>query len=119
MEREEKIEKIYIKSGRSDMRKGIDGMSCVVAESLGEESLFDESAVFLFCGRKKDRYKILKWEGDGFNLSYKRLDVSKLQWPKNSEDMIQIDQRQLRWLLEGLSIHQPKAVNKSGTGQII
>lgn len=49
MEREEKI---YIKSGRSDMRNGIDGMLCLVAELLGEEALFNESALFLFCGRK-------------------------------------------------------------------
>lgn len=27
--------------------------------------------------------------------------------------------RQLRWLLEGLSINQPKAVNKSGAVQIV
>lgn len=119
MERDEKIEKIYIKCGHSDMRKGIDGMSCLVAELLGNDALFEESTIFLFCGRKKDRYKRLKWEGDGFNLSYKRLDVSQLQWPKNSDDLIQIDERQLRWLLEGLSIHQPKAVNKSSSGQMI
>ena len=56
---------------------------------------------------------------DSIYPTYKRLDVSKLQWPKNSEDMIQIDERQLRWLLEGLSIHQPKAVIKSESGHII
>lgn len=67
----------------------------------------------------KDRYKVLKCEGDGFSLSYKRLDVSQLQWPRDSEEMIQIEERQLRWLLEGLSIHQPKAVSKSGAGEII
>lgn len=53
MQIKEKREKIYIKCGRSDMRRGIDGISCIVAESLGESVLFDESGVFLFYGTKR------------------------------------------------------------------
>lgn len=47
MESEGEQEKIYIKCSRTHMRKGIDGISCVVAEWLGEGMLFDESAAFL------------------------------------------------------------------------
>jgi transposase len=121
MKAEKKESKIYIRTGQTDMRKGIDGISKVVAETLGGELLHDEEAQFLFCGRKKDRYKILRWEGDGFTLSYKRLDAGRVQWPKNEEDgeMQSIDERQLRWLLEGLCIHQPRAVVKSAGGCVI
>ena len=33
----------------------------------------------------------------------------KFQWPKDSEGVKNISARELRWLLEGLSIEQPKA----------
>jgi transposase len=57
--------KIYVWCGKTDMRKGIDGLAAVASEYKADE-LFDEEALFLFCGRSKDRYKALYWEKDGF-----------------------------------------------------
>ena len=31
-------------------------------------------SLYLFCGRRCDRLNALYWEGDGFELLYKRLD---------------------------------------------
>ncbi|WP_366917459.1 IS66 family insertion sequence element accessory protein TnpB [Lacticaseibacillus pantheris] len=31
-------------------------------------------ALYLFCGRRKDRFKALFWDGDGFILLYKRVE---------------------------------------------
>ena len=67
------------------------------------------NALFLFCGRRTDRFKALYWDSDGFILLYKRLERGKYQWPRNKEEMLSLSPRQFRWLLEGLSIHQPKA----------
>ena len=65
--------------------------------------------LFLFCGRRKDRIKGLLWEGSGFLLLYKRLESGIFQWPKTGEEALQITPQQYRWLMEGLSIEQPKA----------
>lgn len=112
--------KIYIRCGKSDMRKGIDGLALLVAEELGESALFDHEAIFLFCGRKKDRFKTLVWEKDGFAMSYKRIDSGKLQWPRDEEaGMIQIDEQGFRWLLEGLTLSQPKAIKEAKAGSIV
>jgi len=101
------------------MRRGIDGLVSLVAES--EMNVCDQGAVFLFCGRKKDRYKVLYWDPEGFTLSYRRLEAGKLQWPKSVDEteMEQITSKQLRWLTEGLSIHQPKAVKQAEIGHMI
>ena len=68
-----------------------------------------QNVLFLFCGRRKDRIKGLYWEGDGFVLVYKRLENGSFQWPRNGEEAQQLTAQQYRWLMEGLSVEQPKA----------
>jgi transposase len=60
--------------------------------------------------------KALYWEGDGFVLLYKRLESGSFQWPTNAEAVRSITYQEFRWLLEGLSIDQPKAVKKFNVG---
>ena len=67
------------------------------------------NTLFLFCGRRKDRIKGLLWEGNGFLLLYKRLEIGSFQWPRTGEEARQLTPQQYRWLMEGLSIDQPKA----------
>jgi transposase len=60
--------KIYIACGRTDLRKGIDGLATLVKEQFRLDP-FQKDVLFLFCGTRKDRFKALVWEGDGFLLS--------------------------------------------------
>lgn len=106
-----KVKNIYIMCGRTDMRKGIDGLASLVQENFKLDPYSE--AVFLFSGWKRDRYKCLYFDGDGFALLYKRLDQGRLQWPKDEEQVRNLTQQELRWLLEGLSLSQPKAIQKS------
>ena len=46
---------IYLVCGKTDLRKGIDGLAILVAENYGLE-LYDDS-LFLFCGFRSDRFK--------------------------------------------------------------
>ena len=57
---------IYIVCGHTDMRKSIDGLAALVQQQF-QLDLFTSSA-FLFCGRRRDRMKVLLWEDDGFLL---------------------------------------------------
>jgi transposase len=100
-------EHIYIACGYTDMRKSIDGLSISVKQSFHLDPF--SNSVFLFCGRRCDRLKALYWEGDGFVLLYKRLESGTFQWPRSENEARIITLQQLRWLLEGLSIEQPKA----------
>ena len=66
------FKKIYIACGRTDIRKGIDGLAEIVKENFRLDP-FEKDILFLFCGSRKDRFKGLLWEGDGFLLIYKRV----------------------------------------------
>lgn len=75
------LEKIYIVCGYTDMRKSIDGLCTVIEDQLKMDP--SSSALFLFCGRRRDRIKALFREPDGFVLIYKRLSVrGGYQWPR-------------------------------------
>lgn len=101
---------IFLVGGYTDMRKSIDGLSATLSQQFNA-NLFS-SSLFLFCGRKRDRLKILLWQGDGFILLYKRLENGKFQWPRNNYELTKLTPQQYRWLMEGLAIHQPKAVKQ-------
>lgn len=105
-----KSDKIYIATGYTDMRKSIDGLAAIVQQNFKLNPF--QNSLFLFCGRKRDRLKALYWEGDGFVLLYKRLEKGSFQWPKDIEEVKCITSQEFRWLLEVLSINQPKAVKR-------
>ena len=102
------VKNIYIACGYTDMRKSIDGLATIVQESFGLDPF--APSLFLFCGKRRDRIKALLWEGDGFVLLYKRLENRNFKWPKSSEQVRELTMQEFKWLMEGLSVDQPKAI---------
>lgn len=101
------VEHIYVACGHTDMRKSIDGLAACVKQRFQLDPF--SNSLFLFCGHHKDRIKALWWDQNGFVLLYKRLESGKFQWPRDADDARDITPQQLRWLMEGLNINQPKA----------
>ena len=101
-------DEIYIVTGRTDMRKSIDGLCAIVEDQLHMDPR--RSALYLFCGKRCDRIKALLWESDGFVLLYKRMEVQgRFRWPRNQLEVKQLTWQQFDWLMSGLEIEQPKA----------
>lgn len=105
---------IFIVCGKTDLRRGIDGLAAIVQQEYDLDVY--EDALFLFCGNRADRFKMLHWDGDGFLLLYKRLETGKLKWPRQKDEVKQLTNQQVRWLLEGLSIEQPRAIHQARKG---
>lgn len=66
-------DEIYIVTGRTDMRKSIDGLCAIVEDQLHMDTR--RNTLYLFCGKRCERIKALLWESDGFVLLYKRMEV--------------------------------------------
>ncbi|MBV1944491.1 IS66 family insertion sequence element accessory protein TnpB [Streptococcus parasuis] len=54
----------YLVCGKTDMRQGIDSLAYFVKSQFNLD-LFS-GQVYLFCGGRKDRFKALYWDGQGF-----------------------------------------------------
>ena len=93
---------VYLGLGNTDMRKSINGLSILVQEHLEMNPL--SGHFFVFCNRRRNMVKILYWDRNGFCLWQKRLEKDFFIWPESMQEVMEIDQRQLTWLLEGLDI---------------
>lgn len=102
-----KADRLFIACGYTDLRLGIDGLASLVQQQFRLDPF--TNSLFLFCGRRRDRIKALYWEGNGFLLLYKRLESGAFQWPRTEQEARELTPQQYRWLMEGLSIDQPKA----------
>lgn len=102
------IDRVYLACGPTDLRKSIDGLAVLVKEAF-ELDPFSPN-LFVFCNRQRDKLKILYWDHNGFWLYYRRLERGRFQWPMEASFKTKtISRRELRWLLDGLSLEQPKA----------
>ncbi|MBU6082056.1 MULTISPECIES: IS66 family insertion sequence element accessory protein TnpB [Allobacillus] len=111
-------QRIFIAHGETDMRLSIDGLAALVQEYFQLDPF--SSDLFLFCNRGRDKVKILHWEHNGFWLYYRRLENGRFQWPEGLEgETMDIDIRQLRWLLEGLTVEEGKVHPKIDAKKVV
>lgn len=76
--------RIFFAAGATDMRKGFDGLQGIVSGVLEQDPL--SGHLFLFVNRRRDKLKILYWDGDGLAIWYKRLEQGTFQVPRVADD---------------------------------
>ena len=108
---------IYLKCGRTDLRKGIDGLAAIVREEFNLNP-FQKDVLFLFCGKRQDRWKGLVWEGCGFTLLYHRIEAGHVQWPRNTSDLARLSLEDYQRLLDGFAILQKQTVSEIHCSEI-
>lgn len=109
---------VYLAKGATDLRKSIDGLAAIVQEGFHLNPF--SPSLFVFCNRQKDKIKILHWDHNGFWLYYRRLEKGTFPWPDADDHLpLLISDRQLRWLLDGLTIDQKGAHRKLAPEKVI
>ncbi len=84
------------------MRKGFDGLSGIVRNEFAADPL--DGSLFMFINRRRDRLKILHFDGTGYLLFYKLLEAGTFEVIASEGACIQIDSTQLAMLLGGVSL---------------
>lgn len=96
--------RIFLATAPTDMRKGFDGLQGLVTSVLKGDPL--SGHLFLFINRRRDKLKVLYWDGDGLAIWYRRLEQGTFQVPKPSEGKhsIEIRSDELTMLLRGIDL---------------
>jgi transposase len=105
--------RIYIRPGRTDLRKAVNGLTLVVQEQMGQDP-FSES-VYIFCNRDRRVIKAVWWDRTGFWLSQKRLERDKFPWPESEGAVEELSREQVQMLLSGIDFwkaHKPVTNNQ-------
>ena len=71
--------KIFVYTGVTDMRRSFDRLAQMVEEHLEQNP--ESGHLYLFFSRRRDCMKALLWEGDGFVIWYKRLELGTFVLP--------------------------------------
>ncbi len=96
--------RLYFYTGVCDMRKGYAGLSGVVRSAFGRDPA--DGAIYCFCNRRRDRIKLLCFEGDGFAVYYKVLAEGTLEVPQPSSKApyAAVSPETLRLILGGVKL---------------
>lgn len=91
---------ILVSAKPVDMRRGIDGLTVLIAEQLQQHP--QNPILFLFGNQQRNKIKGLYWDKNGFVMIYKRLERKKFYLPKHyPSHTLEITHEQLKWLLAG------------------
>ena len=103
---------LYLYTDATDMRKSFDGLSGLVASTLGRDPL--DGSLYMFLSKRRNRMKCLVWDRTGFWLFYKRLEKGTFQLPTHSSDQAGLSLSYEQWMLilEGIDLgsvkHRPR-----------
>jgi transposase len=98
--------RIWLATGHTDMRKGMQGLALLVQEGLGRDPFAGD--VFIFRGRGGSLIKALWHDGLGLSLYAKRLDRGRFVWPSTVDGVVALTAGQMGYLLEAIDWRNPQ-----------
>ena len=103
--------RIYLAVGATDLRKGFEGLYGLVRDRLLCEPT--SGHLFLFSNARRNRIKVLYWDGSGLWICAKRLERGRFSWPAEDEQVVRvtISQEELSMLLGGIDLSQTRRKN--------
>ncbi len=98
--------RIWIATGHTDMRRGMNGLARQVQEGFGRDPFAGD--VFVFRGRSGSLIKALWHDGIGLSLYAKRLDRGRFVWPQTVDGVVALTAGQMSYLLEAIDWRNPQ-----------
>jgi transposase len=83
-----------------DMRAGIDALSVRIQNTLGRSPC--DGTAYAFTNRRRNRIRLLVWDGTGVWLCHRRLHTGCFTWPGTHTPLVTLSAAQWRWLITGV-----------------
>jgi transposase len=94
---------IFLAAGATDLRKSFEGLSDLVSHHFHEDPL--SGHLYVFTNRKKNRIKLLYFDGTGTWVCAKRLAEGTFAWPRTCEPgALRVAAQELTLLLSGIDL---------------
>ena len=97
--------RVWLAVGRTDMRRGMNGLALQVQEALRRDPHAGD--LYVFRGARGNLIKILWHDGLGMSLYAKRLEKGHFIWPSPSDGVLAISASQLAYMLDGIDWRNP------------
>jgi transposase len=92
--------RVWIATGHTDMRRGMNGPALQVQQGLKRDPHAGD--LFVFRGRRGDLIKLLWHDGLGMSLYAKRLERGRFIWPSPADGVVAITPAQLAYMFDHL-----------------
>lgn len=103
-------QRCFFYARNADMRKGFDGLCGIVSNEFLLNPMSGD--IFIFLNHRRDRIKLLQWQGDGFAIFSKRLEKGTYEFPDvdSGKTNLEITSQQLVLIMEGIPLSSRKRV---------
>jgi transposase len=98
--------RVWLATGTTDMRRGMNGLALQVQQALGRDPHGGD--LYVFRGKRGNLLKIVWHDGLGMSLYAKRLERGKFLWPSPADGVVPISAAQLGYMLEGIDWRNPR-----------
>lgn len=98
--------KIFIALQPCDMRKSFNGLFDLASDHLENQRLGCDT-LFVFVNKRRNRIKLLYFDGTGLWVAAKRLEKGTFSWPKPSEPgqkKIKLSAEALQMIVDGVDL---------------
>ncbi len=91
-----------------DLRRSFEGLALLVKQALHEDER--SSQIFVFSNQRRNRIRLLYWDGSGLWLMTKKLEAGNFAWPlvPDGAAKIQLRAEALEMLLSGIDLKGAK-----------
>jgi transposase len=97
--------KVFVATAPCDLRASFNGLWTAAQERLGEDPR--SGAIFVFGNRRRNRIKLLYFDGTGVCVLAKRLEQGTFAWPQSAaepEAKLRLAPQALQLLLDGVEL---------------
>jgi transposase len=94
--------RIYVATGTTDMRLGFDGLYGLVVGQLQQDP--QSGHLFLFSNKRRDRMKILVFDGNSLWVCARRMEQGCLHWPRSEDGRLQLSREEFALLIGGIDL---------------
>ena len=105
---------VYVALEPVSLALSFDRLAGLAEETMGRSAR--SAAIFVFFNRRRTLVKALFFDGTGMCIFYKRLDRGRFQVPEPTQDkhgelVVELSERELDELLDGLASQRPESIH--------